>query len=1415
MAEFQDAHTQFLDQLSNEEKKQFVIVKDYAAFLTALANLGNFRKSNKRWSKLLGSVERCGNHLEPYFDVVGTLVQSHPEIAALAWGSFRLVLLLASNYGTFFDKLSYLLEELSKRIPAYDELSKLLEKLKLEVHVSNEFSKSLRAFYFDLFEILKSITRLFTEQNGTILKSEIELLHLKASVKSLDKETMILDNQTTMQHYQADIEKHLKGYNLTLSDMQKRFSGHEHEFANTFEWNNQKRQEGTAEWIFHTNEYTSWLKASSTIWSMKHMAHFLWVRGQFMGDYIDREANSQGVGNPGTGKSVLAASVVQQLLESVGSNQGYNPLITYYFFEHDSENGKSASCDKAYRSILAQIFHQFQDDRDVLEVFSFAINTKSRHGQPIATKKELLDTMRTLVSRVGIWFVVIDALDECEDEENLLSDLAEAFGDLSVKILLFSRPNVRVLRKRLEPQQILTIDRLRNAEDLEVYFETHLTSLIDLGVLPSSADNEQLTRNLLKGADGMFQWARLMISHLKSEGLSPWQRLGIIEGLTTPEKLEDVYVRSLGLLSKKAPSERSLARKLFGWLTFAEHPITTHELQDILTPSPDKAPDNSLGICPRPEEEEFSDFEGTTIILSGSLIEKRSFPNSLPIYAFIHKSVHDFFRSRCGALTATPVDYFLPSSFRIHAELAFQCLSYIRYRIPGAPLSGNMFKPAQISALNRLRPFVSYAALHWPYHLSQTSNLAALSDINHFVGCQDVIEDTLSVIGNFLLNKLLPMVWVELKYTFEKESRKHDVLHKAMIDWALWIQTCELGWLSNDLQNVPPAVIAFTEDLSTLHQFWGDTLIDGPHHIWQDVTAFTSSSFFVTTGAVTVESLVSARTGWSGRSTVPLSKISRDDPNTNFLAILTIWPSRAFEIHWKASISTRKRRLTDGIFDGWVAQYELWNIGFDEPLLVEDCRIPLDETEVQSQYTRFQKFITTESTLNGTGKKIKDLALHFPSSISEDLRTIIVLVSAFDRHEEFPSGKSTEHWSDAAEIWTPTRIPIRHTTNATLLMGISTRTSVEGDAARKETEPPTCTKEKAIRLARTSAYRLTPCRNYALYQTLEGSGILGEEEDITGTIAVYRRHPIHHNSPKLIGCIAGDGSMGSIYRPVFHPTYPLLAFNYFSQIGGSHIVLWSFETGTGDILLLNHDVFSSKSLTGGLSVCYVAALSSRIKMLQFSACGTNVIYQVHNSPSLHTKSITSLDVYNAAKQKNALEEAEEFSQIPQKGGLEDSAVEQIHSLPRSMTLNKPTQNTDGSVTNVSFDVGAPNRAIRLVHFAKNQNYEQSLLSLPAWADVHNVSASVRMPSLSRDERITIILNKTAEAFYVFGRGTGATNPAVVRKDVRALAKPRPISLAWDDGNSSTASSAIWQGITSKSNVSVEEAPQINKRARIE
>ena len=41
--------------------------------------------------RIVASVKSFSDALEPYFESLGILVQSHPEYAALVWGAFRLV----------------------------------------------------------------------------------------------------------------------------------------------------------------------------------------------------------------------------------------------------------------------------------------------------------------------------------------------------------------------------------------------------------------------------------------------------------------------------------------------------------------------------------------------------------------------------------------------------------------------------------------------------------------------------------------------------------------------------------------------------------------------------------------------------------------------------------------------------------------------------------------------------------------------------------------------------------------------------------------------------------------------------------------------------------------------------------------------------------------------------------------------------------------------------------------------------------------------------------------------------------------------------------------------------------------------------------------------------------------------------
>lgn len=601
-------------------------------------------------------------------------------------------------------------------------------------------------------------------------------------------------------------------------------------------------------------------------------------------------------GNPGAGKSVLAASVVQDLLASPpAAPQDWN-LTTYFFFEYNGDNGRPVTRDRAYRALLSHLFHRFSDKDDVLETFAFVLKAKSRHGRTIATTEELRVLLKLMAPRFNTWHIVIDAVDECEAADELLLDLDEALRWQSVRLLLFSRPNVRFLRQNMKPQQVLTINRSNNQEDLRAYFETHLDRFQKLGIIPISADVEKLTDALLVGADGMFQWAKLMVTHLQSEGLGPRQRVDIVNNLTTPENLEDMYNRILHHSSRRLVSEQAMARQIFVWIAFAKKPLIAPQLQDILTPQKDIDRSSTNEICPRATDEKSSNFETSAILVSGSLIERRWSSNSVTVtYAFIHGSVQEFFRSKCAISRTTfdsaagSIEYFLPATLAVEAELIRACLSYMIQEFPGRPLSGNMFEVASTLKIKASRPFVEYAALHWPYHLESLATSGEPLNKAQVNECHHNIKQAMDVLTEFLCNKLLLMVWIELKYTFNNQRGGHEAINRALLCWA---KDFSVSSFSNTCEDLLSQIPAFADTLITLHKLWGDTLARTPHQIWNDITAFTSSPFFVTTSAVIVSPLVREGKTYVGMSAAPLSKISRDCIDSSLIAVLTIWPSK-------------------------------------------------------------------------------------------------------------------------------------------------------------------------------------------------------------------------------------------------------------------------------------------------------------------------------------------------------------------------------------------------------------------------------------------------------------------------------------------------------------------------------------------
>jgi hypothetical protein len=182
---FEEALDQFRASLAPQEQSIFTQCSSPEELIRHVENLESIKKIQKRGA-LMQRVKTFSDSLRHYFDVIGILVQSHPEYAALAWGAFRLVLQvrqlaygtctssaytiqLASNFGEFFDKLTNTLLRLSEVLPWYEDLASSLRGTRKgflwPYQASSRLVASLTKIYVDLFVFLQSVVRVFTKKD--------------------------------------------------------------------------------------------------------------------------------------------------------------------------------------------------------------------------------------------------------------------------------------------------------------------------------------------------------------------------------------------------------------------------------------------------------------------------------------------------------------------------------------------------------------------------------------------------------------------------------------------------------------------------------------------------------------------------------------------------------------------------------------------------------------------------------------------------------------------------------------------------------------------------------------------------------------------------------------------------------------------------------------------------------------------------------------------------------------------------------------------------------------------------------------------------------------------------------------------------------------------------------------------------
>jgi hypothetical protein len=480
---------------------------------------------------------------------------------------------------------------------------------------------------------------------------------------------------------------------------------------------------------------------------------------------------------------------------------------------------------------MAQLLQHLRHNSALLDKISFAMD-EATGGQMKATQGELLELLQICFQAVPGVYIVLDAIDECENSNDLVKQLFQVSVNTSTKVLLFSRPNVSVLCRRINHNNRLRMEKSSMEADIQLYLGRKVEMLLEDGLLTFSSSPHDLIIHLLQGADGMFLWARLMILYLNSPGLTQNQRVKAITNVNFPEGLDQMYQRILGLISQANNAERILAKKIFIWLTYARGVLNKRQLEEAVISG------NGNSGC----DDQYSDFNHAVIMCCAGLVEvKQGVRDDVETYfRFIHLSVQEFFSKQVSEHSESKAEqlHLIPEEIESHFEIARSCIFYLTFKTPAQPLSEQLgYKSVQL--LDQSFPFLKYAAHWWVYHLHGTG-----PETGGAAGTPaPLLREILKTVSKFLQRPQVVMTWIEAFYMYTNVNTGFGHIYTdGLGEWANWAGS-QNGIRNTEEADVCRQIISFAGTLRQLRIDWHSVLTNRPSEIWGQIPDFLPSRF--------------------------------------------------------------------------------------------------------------------------------------------------------------------------------------------------------------------------------------------------------------------------------------------------------------------------------------------------------------------------------------------------------------------------------------------------------------------------------------------------------------------------------------------------------------------------------------------
>jgi NACHT domain len=276
-------------------------------------------------------------------------------------------------------------------------------------------------------------------------------------------------------------------------------------------------------------------------------------RASDWGDWINTRIRALWIhGIPGAGKTVLAAHIIETTLRICEAKDKRTTCVYYYCY-HGHNQDESVP-------FLRWLVSQLLREADTVPILAWEAYTWSR--EPDTTL--LLDVLHATLDFFDLVYVAIDALDESQSRQNLLSVLNVLVTDprfWKIQLLATSREYSDIKLKMGRFSQSLSMSNCFVEADIRIYVAAKIMAEAKFQRWPSDLRTD-VEAALSTGAKGMFRWAVCQLDILRRLNRQSKIREAI---KSLPKTMDETYER---IFSYIVDEEKEFVRHTLHWVCF-------------------------------------------------------------------------------------------------------------------------------------------------------------------------------------------------------------------------------------------------------------------------------------------------------------------------------------------------------------------------------------------------------------------------------------------------------------------------------------------------------------------------------------------------------------------------------------------------------------------------------------------------------------------------------------------------------------------------------------------------------------------------------------------------------------------------------------------------------------------------------